>query len=117
MKSKREKPKCDYFIGSDHEKYFFRRNMEIMTKLLEEKNIDVPDFARRGKLKPSLKQEDGKHLYDLGARVKRVFHISVSYISISDLQSDIFYSDTSISSLEETQNSSPKFPPKTSHFH
>ena len=60
--------------------------MDIMTKLLEEKNIDVPDFARRGKLKLSLKQEDGKHLYDLGSREKHVSHIAILDIFVSDLQ-------------------------------
>ena len=40
MKSKREKPKCGYCIGSHHEKYCFINKLHIMTKLLEENNID-----------------------------------------------------------------------------
>ena len=87
-----------------------------MTKLLEDNNIDVPDFARREEHRLSLEQEDGKHLYDLGASVKPVYHISFLDIFVSYLQSDISYYETSIPSLEETPNSSPKFPPKTSHF-
>ena len=51
MKRRREKPTCGYFRGSHHDRYFFRKNMEIMTKLLEENNIDVPYFARRGERK------------------------------------------------------------------
>ena len=47
MKSKREKPTCGYFKGSHHEISFFRKNMDIMTNLLEVNNIGVPDFARR----------------------------------------------------------------------
>ena len=47
MKSKREKPKCDYCRGFHHEKYCFVWNMDIMTKLLQDNNIDVPYFARR----------------------------------------------------------------------
>ena len=46
-----------------------------MTKLLEDNNIDVPDFARRQDHKLYLEQEDGKRLYALGARVKNVSHI------------------------------------------
>ena len=48
-----------------------------MTKLLEENNIDVPNFARREEGKLLLEQEDGKRLYALGARVKHVPHIYV----------------------------------------
>ena len=62
MKSKREKPKCGYYRGSHHEKYCFRNNLEIMTKLLEDNNIDVPDFAKREEDKLSLEQEYGKRL-------------------------------------------------------
>ena len=82
-----------------------------MTKLLEENNIDVPNFVRRGDRKPSLEQEDGKCLYSLGAMEKTIYNIFVSY-----LQADISEFETSIPSLEETPNSSPKFPPRTSHF-
>ena len=111
MKSRRENPKCDYCRGSHHEKYCFINNMYIMTNLFEENNNEVLDFARRGECKPSLEQEDGKHLYTLGTREKPVSLVSISY-----LQSDISEYETSISSLEETPNSSPKFPPKTCHF-
>ena len=86
MKKKRERPTCGYCKGSHHERYFFINNMDIMTKLLEENNIDVPNFARRGERKLSLEQEDGKPLYALGAREKHVSHISVSYIFVSYLQ-------------------------------
>ena len=65
--------------------------MYIMTKLIEENNIDVLDFARIGERKPSLEQEDGKHLYALGNRDKNVSHIFVSHIFISDLQHAISY--------------------------
>ena len=54
MKSKRAKKKCDYFRGSHHEKYCLRRNMDIMTKILLDNNIDVPYFARREEHKLSL---------------------------------------------------------------
>ena len=74
MKSKRENPTCGYCRGSHHEKYFFRKNMDIMTKVLEENNIDVLYFARRGESKL---KEDGKHLYDLGARKKPISYVSV----------------------------------------
>ena len=84
--------------------------------MLEYNNIDVPDFARSEEGKLSLEQEDGKCLYSLGARVKHVSHISVLDIFVSDLNSDILYSETSIPSLESTPNSSPNFPSKTSHF-
>ena len=90
--------------------------MDTITKLLEDNNIDVPYFARREEGKLSLEQEDGKCLFTLGAREKLVSHISISGIFVSDLHFDISYSKTSIPSLEETPNSSPKLPPKTSHF-
>ena len=54
MKRKREKPKCGYCRGSHYEKYFFINNLDIMTKFLEENNIDVPDFARKEEGKLSL---------------------------------------------------------------
>ena len=117
MKRKGEKTKCGYCIGSHHEKYFFRRILDIMTKILEYNNIDVLDFARREEGKLSLEQEDCKRLYALGSRFKIVSHIYVSYIFVSDLQYYISYSETSIPSLEETPKSSPRFPPKNSHFH
>ena len=82
MKSKRGKHKCGNCRGSHNEKSCFRRKLDIMTKLLEYNNIDVPYFARRQEGKLSLEQENGNFLYDLGARVK---HISNVYIS------DIFF--------------------------
>ena len=54
--------------------------MDIITKLLEVNNIDVPYFARRGERKPSLEQEDGKCLYVSGEREKYVSHVSISYL-------------------------------------
>ena len=75
MKSKRDNPKFFYCRGSHHEKYFFRRNMDIMTKLLEDNNIDVPYFARREECKLSLEQEDGKRLYALGVTEKPIYHV------------------------------------------
>ena len=92
MKIKRENPKCDYFRVSHHEKSFFIINMDIMTKLLEDKNIDVPYFGRREERKLSLEQEDGKRLYALGAREKHVSRVPVSDIFVSNLHSDISYS-------------------------
>ena len=47
MKSNREIPTCGYFKGSHHEIYLFRNKMGIMTKILEENNIDIENFARR----------------------------------------------------------------------
>ena len=86
-----------------------------MTKFLEENDIDVRYFVRKEEGKLSLEQENGKHLY-VGARVKHIYHVYVSDVSISDSHSYISYSETSIPSLEESPNSSPKFPPNTSHF-
>ena len=60
-----------------------------MTKLLEENNIDVPYFARRGERKLSLEQENGKCMHTLCAWEKQIFHIFVSYVFVSDLKSDI----------------------------
>ena len=100
MKSKRENPKFDYFIGSHHEKYLFINNMDIMTNLLEENNIDVPNFVRRGEHKPSLEQEDGKNLHALCALEKPIYNIYFSYVFVSYLHFDISESETSIPSLE-----------------
>ena len=63
--------------------------MYIMTKLLEENNIDVPDFARRGKHKPSLEQKDGKCLYALCQRERSISHIYISDVFVSNLHFDI----------------------------
>ena len=76
--------------------------MVIMTKLLEENNVDVPDFARRWEHK----QENGKPEHALSAWVKPIYDIDVS-----DLPSDISESEASIPSVEETPTSSPKLPP------
>ena len=40
--NKTERPTCDYFIGSDIYRYFFKNKMDIMTKLLEENHIALP---------------------------------------------------------------------------
>ena len=55
--------------------------MDIMTKLLEDNNIDVPYFARTDERKLSLEKENGKGLYALGAREKPVSHVFL-YISL-----------------------------------
>ena len=46
---------------------------------------------------------------------KPIYHIFVSDVFVSDLHSDISESETSIPSLEETPNNSPKFHLETSH--
>ena len=74
--------------------------MEIMTKLLEDNNIDVPNFGRRKEHKLSLEQNDGKRLYALGSREKHVSNISISDIFFSYFDYYISYSETSIPSLE-----------------
>ena len=81
--------------------------MDIMTKLLEENNIDLPEFAKRWERK----QGDGKHVHALCAWEKPISDISVSYGYISYLPFDISESEVSIPSLEETPSSSPKLPP------
>ena len=86
--------------------------MEIMTQLLVENTIDVPYFAKIWERK----QEDGKPTHGLCDWDKSIFHISISYVYIYYLHFYISASETSIPSLEETPNSSPKFPPETSHF-
>ena len=75
MKSKRENLKCDYFKVPNHEKYCFKSSMDIMTKLLENNNIDVPYFARREERELSLEQEGGKCLCDLSSRFKNISNI------------------------------------------
>ena len=86
--------------------------MDIMTKLLEENHICLPEFTRGWERK----QGSGKPEHALNARVQPIPNISSSNGSISDLHSDISESEASIPSLEETPVSSPKLPPKTSHF-
>ena len=77
MKNKREITTCGYFKGSHHEIYFFINNMGIMTQLLVDNNIGVPDFARRGEHK----QEDGKPLNYLCAWERHIYCIYVSDIN------------------------------------
>ena len=45
-RNKREISTCDYFRVSDIERYFFRKEMDIMTKLLEENHISLPEFTK-----------------------------------------------------------------------
>ena len=59
--------------------------MEIMTKILEDNHIDLPEFARGWERK----QGRGKPEHALSAWVKKIYDISVSYIYISDSPSDI----------------------------
>ena len=78
-----------------------------MTKLLEENHIDLPDFARGWERKKG----SGKPEHALSAQLK-----PISDGPVSDLPSNISESESSVPSLEETPVSSPKLPPKTSHF-
>ena len=64
-RNKREVPTCDYFIGSHPEKYVFIKKMDIMTKLLEENHIALPEFAKRWECK----QGNGKVEHALSACV------------------------------------------------
>ena len=59
--------------------------MDIMTNILEENNIDVPYFPRRGERKLSLEQEDAKRLHAVCAREKHVSHVSISEVFVSNL--------------------------------
>ena len=81
--------------------------MEIMTKLLEENHIALPEFAKRWECK----QENGKPEHALGAWVKpnSVFYVSDSHSYISE-------PENSIPSLRKFPVNSSKLPPKTSHF-
>ena len=81
--------------------------MDIMTKLLEENHIALPEFAKRWERK----QGNGKVEHALGAWVKPNY---VFYVS--DSHSDISEPKTSIPSLRKFLVSSSKLPPKTSHF-
>ena len=78
MKSEREKTTCVYFKGSHDERYFFRKNMEIIPQILVENNIDFPDFVRRGEHKLYLEKENGKNLHSFCAWEKPISQISVS---------------------------------------
>ena len=69
--------------------------MYIMTRLLEEINIDVPYFARRWERK----QEDGKPVHALCAWEKPISDMSISDASISDLNYYISESESSLPSL------------------
>ena len=62
-RNKRERPTCVYFIGLNIEINLFRKNMDIMTKILEENHIDIPDFARGWECK----QGSGKPEHALSA--------------------------------------------------
>ena len=62
-KNKRERNTCGYCRGSHIEIYFFIKNMDIITKLLEENHVDLPEFARGWERK----QGSGKHAHDLCA--------------------------------------------------
>ena len=59
--------------------------MDIMINLLEENNIDLPDFARRWECK----QGDGKHVHAFSAWEKPIYNISVQDVFFSDLPSNI----------------------------
>ena len=80
MKNKRERPTYVYFNCLHHEMPCFKNNMDIITNILEENNIDVPDFARRGEHKLSLEQENGKCMHGLCAWEKPISHISILYL-------------------------------------
>ena len=86
--------------------------MEIMTKLLEENHIALPEFAKRWERK----QGNGKHEHALSAWVKTISVFSIFDIFFLDSPFYISGPESSIPSLEETPSSSPKFPPETSHF-
>ena len=67
-KNKRERPTFFYCRVSHLERYCFRNNMDIMTKILEENHIDLPEFARRWERK----RGDGKPAHALCAWEKPV---------------------------------------------
>ena len=64
-KKKRERTTCGYCRGSHIYKYLFINNMDIMTKLLEDNHISLPEFAKRWEHK----QGNGKVEHTLGAWV------------------------------------------------
>ena len=66
--------------------------MDIMTKLLEENHIALPEFAKRWEHK----QGNGKAEHALGAWIK-----PNSDFSVSDSHSDISEPETSIPSLKK----------------
>ena len=49
-----------------------------MTNILEENNIEVQNFARKGEHKLSLEHENGKHMHVLSAREKPIYNVYVS---------------------------------------
>ena len=79
-RNKRERPTCDYFRGSHLDKFCFINNMDIMTKLLEENHIALPEFAKRWERK----QGNGKDEHGLGAWVKYNYDLSI-FDSHSDI--------------------------------
>ena len=70
--------------------------MDIMTKLLEENHIDLPEFARGWERKLG----SGKPEHALSAWVKPIYDIYFFDGNVSDLPSDILESEYSIPSLE-----------------
>ena len=70
--------------------------MEIMTNLLEENHIDLPEFVRGWERK----QGDGKHVHSLCAWDKHIYDIYIYDGYVSDLNSYISESEASIPSLE-----------------
>ena len=86
--------------------------MDIMTKLLEENHIALPEFAKRWERK----QGNGKAEHAPGAWIKPNSDFSVSNNYVSNSHSDISEPETSIPSLKKFPVNSSKLPPKTSHF-
>ena len=81
--------------------------MDIMTKLLEENHIALPEFAKIWERK----EGNGKDENALGAWVRPIY-----IFSISNSPSNISEPEASIPSLKKFPVSSSKLPPKTSHF-
>ena len=106
-RNKRETTTCDYCIVSHIYIDLFRNKMDIMTNLLEENRIALPEFAKRWERK----QGNGKDENELGAWVKPNY-----VFSIFDSHSYISEPETSIPSLKKFPVNSSKLPPKTSHF-
>ena len=86
--------------------------MDIMTKLLEEDHIALPEFAKRWERK----QGNCKAKHALGAWIKPNYDFYFSYNSISYSHYNVSEPETSILSLKKFSISSSKPPPKTSHF-
>ena len=62
-RNKREIPTCGYCRGSHLEISRIRNNIDIMTNLIEENHIDLPEFSRRWERK----EGDGKPVHALCA--------------------------------------------------